>query len=188
MIALAFDNGFDVAVVFTKGTNALAKQTLARLNRDFKSEIEADLIHVFDVMSLPDPLAEYELQHKLIFVCKKEDDNIRRLDNAIFHTNVALASKRILLVDDEADFASIGFRRSRAEGIKINKIAGQLQRAATEVKTGERSTGYGHALLFVSPAGHVDDPSDPGNFPAGQARVHSPRARPRQVHRRRLLF
>jgi hypothetical protein len=126
VIALAFDNGFDVAVVFTKGTNALAKQTLARLNKDFKSEIEADLLHVFDVMSLPDPLAEYELQHKLIFVCKKEDDNIRRLDNAIFHTNAALASKHILLVDDEADFASIGFRRTRAEGIKINKIAGQL--------------------------------------------------------------
>ncbi|MFI5264861.1 MAG: hypothetical protein ACHQM6_10130, partial [Candidatus Kapaibacterium sp.] len=27
---------------------------------------------------------------------------------------------------DEADFASIGFRRTRAEGIKINKIASQL--------------------------------------------------------------
>ncbi len=84
------------------------------------------MIHVFDVMSLPDPLAEYELQHKLIFVCKKEDDNIRRLDNAIFHTNPELATKRILLIDDEADFASIGFRRTRAEGIKINKIASQL--------------------------------------------------------------
>ena len=126
VIALAFDNGFDVAVVFTKGTNALAQQTLARLNKDFKTEIEADLLHVFDIMSLPDPLAEYELQHKLIFVCKKEDDNIRRLDNAIFHTNPDLATKRILLIDDEADFASIGFRRTRAEGIKINKIASQL--------------------------------------------------------------
>jgi hypothetical protein len=126
VIALAFDNGFDVAVVFTKGTNALAQQTLARLNKDFKSEVEADLIHVFDVMSLPDPLAEYEIQHKLIFVCKKEDDNIRRLDNAIFHTNPDLAAKRILLIDDEADFASIGFRRTQAEGIKINKIASQL--------------------------------------------------------------
>ncbi len=126
VIALAFDNGFDVAVVFTKGTNALAQQTLARLNKDFKTEIAGDLLHIFDIMSLPDPLAEYELQHKLIFVCKKEDDNIRRLDNAIFHTNTALADKRILLIDDEADFASIGFRRTQAEGIKINKIASQL--------------------------------------------------------------
>src|SRR5882757_9233407 len=122
-IALAFDNGFDVAVVLTKGTNALARQTLSRLTHDFKQEIDADLLHVFDVMALPAPLAEYELQHKLILVCKKEDDNIRRLDDAIFHTNPVLASKRILLIDDEADFASIGFRRTRAEGIKINKIA-----------------------------------------------------------------
>jgi hypothetical protein len=126
VIALAFDNGFDVAVVFTKGTNALAQQTLARLNKEFRSEVERDLIHIFDVMSLPEPLAEYELQHKLILVCKKEDDNIRRLDNAIFHTNPDLVKKRILLIDDEADFASIGFRRTRAEGIKINKIASQL--------------------------------------------------------------
>ncbi len=124
--ALAFDNGFDVAVVFTKGTNALARQTLARLTKDFKEEIDADLLHIFDVMSMPTPLAEYELQHKLIFVCKKEDDNIRRLDDAIFHTNRVLAMKRILLIDDEADFASIGFRRTPAEGIKINKIASQI--------------------------------------------------------------
>jgi hypothetical protein len=48
------------------------------------------------------------------------------LDNAIFHTNPTLADKRILMVDDEADFASIGFRRTRAEGIKINTIARQL--------------------------------------------------------------
>lgn len=98
-IALAFDNEFDVAVVFTKGTNALAQQTLARLTKDFKQEIDSDLIHVFDVMALPDPLAEYELQHKLIIVCKKEDDNIRRLDDAIFHTNPSLAAKHILFAN-----------------------------------------------------------------------------------------
>ena len=126
IIALAFDNAFDVAVVFTKGTKALAQQTLARLNKDFKTEIDRDLLHVFDVMALPEPLAEYELQHKLIIVCKKEDDNIRRLDNAIFHINPALASRNFLLIDDEADFASIGFRRTKAEGIKINKIAQQI--------------------------------------------------------------
>ena len=125
-IALAFDNSFDVAVVFTKGTKALAQQTLVRLNKDFKAEIERDLIHIFDIMALPEPLAEYELQHKLIIVCKKEDDNIRRLDNAIFHTNATLKSQNILLIDDEADFASIGFRRTKAEGVKINKIASQL--------------------------------------------------------------
>ena len=34
-IALAFDNGFDIAVILTKGTKALARQTLERVRRDF---------------------------------------------------------------------------------------------------------------------------------------------------------
>lgn len=126
VIALAFDNGFDAAIVLTKGTRALAQQTLARLNKEFKPENDSDLLHIFDVMSLPEPLAEYELAHKLVIVCKKEDDNLRRLDTAFFHTNPVLSDRRILIIDDEADYASIGFRRSRQEGIKMNKIASQI--------------------------------------------------------------
>jgi RecG-like helicase len=34
-IALAFDNGFDIAVILTKGTKALARQTLERVRREF---------------------------------------------------------------------------------------------------------------------------------------------------------
>jgi hypothetical protein len=126
VIALAFDNGFDVAIVFTKGTRALVQQTLARLNSEFRQELDADLMHVFDIMALPEPLAEYELQHKLVIVCKKEDDNIRRLDAALFHTNQELGTRRTLIVDDEADFASIGFRRTREQGIQMNRIAAQI--------------------------------------------------------------
>src|SRR5262249_48375608 len=39
VIALAFDNGFDVAVVFTKGTRALAQQTLSRIGGDFQDAV-----------------------------------------------------------------------------------------------------------------------------------------------------
>lgn len=35
VIALAFDNGFDIAVILTKGTRALARQTLERVRKDF---------------------------------------------------------------------------------------------------------------------------------------------------------
>ncbi|MGB7628173.1 MAG: hypothetical protein WBL75_16030, partial [Candidatus Acidiferrum sp.] len=35
ILALAFDNGFDWAVVLTKGTIALTEQTLERLHREF---------------------------------------------------------------------------------------------------------------------------------------------------------
>lgn len=126
VISLAFDNGYDVAVVLTKGTKSLARQTLVRLNTEFRPEVEKDLLHIFDVMQMPSPLSEYELAHKIVIVCKKEDDNIRRLNTAFFTVNPALSQRKVLIIDDEADFASLGFKRTRQEGIKINKIASQI--------------------------------------------------------------
>src|SRR5258706_9351021 len=52
-VALAFDNGIDVAVVLTKGTKALSKQTVARVRKDFASFISEDLLQVFDIMEVP---------------------------------------------------------------------------------------------------------------------------------------
>ena len=56
VLALAFDNGYDHAVIFTKGTKALAKQTLARLRKDLKGAIDAELVCVHDVMAAGDAL------------------------------------------------------------------------------------------------------------------------------------
>lgn len=56
-LALAFDNGFDHAVIFTKGTKALARQTLARLRKDLKRAIDDEIVGVHDIMTLPDTLA-----------------------------------------------------------------------------------------------------------------------------------
>lgn len=126
VMALAFDNGYDLAVVFTKGTVALAQQTLERLKSEFKMLAENDQVQIFDIMHFPENLTEYELSQKLIIVCKKEDDNIRRLDHALFTLYQQLANRHTLIIDDEADFASIGFRRTKDEGLRINKIASQI--------------------------------------------------------------
>ena len=46
---------------------------------------------------------------------------------AIFReTYPQLASKRVLLIDDEADYASIGFRRTPQEGIVVNTTTRQI--------------------------------------------------------------
>jgi hypothetical protein len=37
VMALAFDKGYDVAVVLTKGTVSLARQTLNRIKKDFRT-------------------------------------------------------------------------------------------------------------------------------------------------------
>ncbi|MBD0328106.1 MAG: DEAD/DEAH box helicase family protein, partial [Pyrinomonadaceae bacterium] len=126
VIALAFDNTFDVTIVLTKGTKALARQTLERISEEFSDFIKDDLLQVFDILTIPPGLTRYELNQKLIFVVKKQVDNLDRLSKVIFETYPALADKRMLLIDDEADYASIGFRKSKEEGIVINKIARQI--------------------------------------------------------------
>lgn len=125
VIASAFDKGYDVAVILTKGTVSLAKQTLNRVQQDFTPFLadDVDSVHVFDIMALPQ-LTPYELGHKLIFVVKKEDDNLRRLLKA-FSDFPALQGKKLLIIDDEADFASLSFRRKDGV-VTVGVIAGQI--------------------------------------------------------------
>ncbi len=61
IIGLAFDNGYQVSVVFTKGTKALSKQTEQRIQKDFSKFIENDDLLVFDIMNMP--LSLYKAFH-----------------------------------------------------------------------------------------------------------------------------
>ena len=72
VISLAFDNGYDLAVVLTKNSNALAKQTTARMIDEFKEFRENDLVEIFDIMSVPKDMSRFELDKKLIVVVKKK--------------------------------------------------------------------------------------------------------------------
>ncbi len=133
-IALAFDNSFDVCVVLTKGTKALTKQTYERLQKEFSQFTQDDLAQVFDIMTIPPGLTGYELNQKLIFVAKKQSDNLDRLSKAFFETYPMLADKKMLIIDDEADYASIGFRNTKEEGLIINKIASQIDHLRKDLK------------------------------------------------------
>lgn len=135
-IAIAFDSGFDMAIVFTKGTKALTRQTLARLRSDLRDSIDNEQVIVHDIRSLPDNLSNYELGQKLVIVCKKEDDNLAALFDAVTDTYPELAARQMIVIDDEADFASIGYRRTAA-GIEANVIPtqiDQLRQALTNAK------------------------------------------------------
>jgi hypothetical protein len=125
-IALGFDNGFDIAIILTKGTKALARQTLERVRREFTTFNDRDQLQIYDIMTLPSGLTGYELSQKLIFVVKKQSDNMDRLAKVFRETYPQLASKRVLIIDDEADYASIGFRNSKEEGLIINRTARQI--------------------------------------------------------------
>src|SRR6267378_1388787 len=50
--ARAFDRGYDVAVILTKGTKSLTEQTLCRVKEDFGDFV--DQVEVFDILAVPE--------------------------------------------------------------------------------------------------------------------------------------
>lgn len=115
IIARAFDRNVDIAIVLTKGTKTLASQTVKRIGRDFKEFIDDDLIVLFDIMSAPETLTNSELRRKIIIVAKKQVHNLARIQTLFDEKYPQLKGKRVLLVDDEADMASVRFAKKKGE-------------------------------------------------------------------------
>ena len=86
VIAEAFDHGYDIVVVLTKGTIALAEQTYKRLEKDFSDFVEDDLASIRDIMHLPQNLTGFELDQKMVIVVKKQTDNLKRIIKALIET------------------------------------------------------------------------------------------------------
>lgn len=133
IMALAFDRGYDVAIILTKGTKALVSQTVRRMEKDFSEFIEQDMAEVFDIMHMPDNLTAYERSKKLIIVVKKEVNNMRRILEKLASVYPDLREKRILIIDDEADYASISFRKYQ-EAVEVGRISSQIDELRNLVK------------------------------------------------------
>ena len=127
VIARAFDRGFDIAVVFTKGTKTLSAQTVARLEYDLRGFIDEDEILVFDIMKPPGKLTKSEQRRKLVIVAKKQAKNLERILHFFNDDYPDLKNRRVLIVDDEADLASVRFVRKKDEpDVEQGKIAEQM--------------------------------------------------------------
>lgn len=127
VIARSFDRGFDVAIILTKGTKTLSAQTVSRLASDFKDFIEEDECLVFDIMQPPGKLTKSEQRRKLVIIAKKQKDNLTRLLQFFEKDYPDLKSKSVLLVDDEADLASIRFVRPKDQpDVEQGRIAEQM--------------------------------------------------------------
>lgn len=135
IIALAFDNNYDMAIILTKGTKALARQTYERLKKDYHDFIDDDMIRLYDILHIPERLPGWVLKRKLVMIVKKETNNLERTIRAIVSTYPDLSERKVLIIDDEADFASIGFTRNRQAGIiELRKIASQIDELRKKVK------------------------------------------------------
>lgn len=131
ILALAFDNGFDIAIVLSKNSKALIEQTARRLNSDLGMFVEDGELEIYDIMHAPTSFGAFELESKLIFVAKKQVDNLTRLIN-LFKDNSAMAHKRTIIIDDEADNASIGYAKADSL-IMARKIATQVSRLRSKL-------------------------------------------------------
>ena len=134
LIALGFDNGFDMALILTKNSKALVDQTRKRMRSEFREAISNNDVDVFDIIKMNDGLTDYELDKKIIIVAKKEKTNLDRISTFI-STYTIEQRKNCLIIDDEADTTGIGFERVkdtedefdlRRVSSKVNEIRGSL--------------------------------------------------------------
>ena len=127
IIGLCFDKGIDIAVVMTKGTNTLTNQTIQRLENDFRffkdQRINGQrvIVSIYDILDLyhRGGLTDYQINNpanKFIIVVKKEKTNLEDL-NELFELSEEMRKKKVLVCDDEADFASRNYyvRKGRAD-------------------------------------------------------------------------
>lgn len=122
IIGLAFDKGIDVAIVFTKGTKPLAQQTIKRMKNDyrfFKASDDLDqksTINIYDIMDVWKNLKQAKVERgKTVIICKKQSTNLFHLIDMFNEHCPFMKQKKVLVVDDEADFASRNYRSVKLE-------------------------------------------------------------------------
>lgn len=120
IIGLAFDKGIDVAIVFTKGTKPLAEQTIKRMKKDYRFFKASDdlsqkaTINIYDIMDVWKKLKQAKVERgKTVIVCKKQATNLSHLIDMFNVYCPFMKQKKVLVVDDEADFASRNYRSVR---------------------------------------------------------------------------
>ena len=141
IVGLAFDKWADICICLTKGTNMLSSQTQARFEKDyaiFQNNPYAT-INIYDVMQVRSSgLKEWRVnESKTIIVCKKEAKNLESLTKLFFEKSPFLQNKNVIIVDDEADFASRNYMAVRKETMKDDE--GRIVSQDAELKLAEVS-------------------------------------------------
>lgn len=168
VIARAFDRGFDIALVLTKGTKTLSAQTVRRLSSDFAEFIADDEVMVLDIMNLP-KLKRGELRRKIVVVAKKQAKNLERLID-FMRSHEGLQKRKILLIDDEADLASVRFVKERGTGV-VNQ--GTIANQIDELRG--LSNGIAFLQVTATPYSLYLQPEDYEETASGESYVFKPK-------------
>ena len=130
LIALAFDNGFDMVFILSKNSKALINQTVSRMKKEFQEFIYNYEVVVSDIMKFNTRISGYQLEQKNIIIAKKEKNNINRLID--FINSYSINEKKCLIIDDEADTTGIGYNKVKGQdeytlrmvSSKVNEMRG----------------------------------------------------------------
>jgi len=133
LIALAFDNGFDMVFILSKNSKALINQTVSRMRKEFKEFIHSHDVVVSDIMKCNTRISGYQLEQKNIIIAKKEKNNINKVIDFIKRYSIGERNK-CLIIDDEADTTGIGYNKIKGEdeytlrmvSSKVNEMRGNL--------------------------------------------------------------
>jgi hypothetical protein len=138
VIAKAFDEDFDVAIVLTKNSVLLGQQTTNRLQREFSTFCKEGEIDVYYVNTFNETvLRKAQMLNKKVFVAIKNYKNVEKLIACFTEHNPELANKKILIIDDEADSGSIGYRYDKkTETVEMQTTAQRLDEFRKELTKG----------------------------------------------------
>ena len=149
LMALLFDNDFDMTIILTKCSKALVQQTVKRMTGEFDSfktgnatigdVVAQDILDIdfSNTRNMEDKegavvgfLNRYK-RKKRIIVVKKQADNVDRMNMFIEQLVKGSDYKRILIVDDEADITSIGYEKKfkDANELTLRRISGAINTA-----------------------------------------------------------
>jgi hypothetical protein len=133
ILADSFDRGFDGAIVLSKNSTALIQQTVKRLESEFGTFTGDGDMEIYDIMTAPTSYTQFELEAKHIFVAKKQKHNLERLIELF--SKREMRSLRVLIIDDEADNASVGYAMNRGDidATTIASLISQLRDCIDEV-------------------------------------------------------
>ncbi|MEI7424234.1 MAG: Z1 domain-containing protein [Prolixibacteraceae bacterium] len=112
IIALAFDKGINMIVILTKNSTLLGEQTTKRTTALFHSISSGRDVIVNYISSIDESerLSKAQIGQKRIVVGIKHNKNVKKVYDYIVKNSPELAQQRILIIDDEADISSIGYR------------------------------------------------------------------------------
>lgn len=140
LMSLAFDNNYNIIVVFGGTKNNLLSQTEERIKkmfdinnnkRDDRDVVVLSTTNRFDSISADQLNKMYNSGRKIIIVALKHPKHIRDVKNYIIEAN--LDKKPILLIDDEGDQASLNAKVSRNERTVIYDELLQLKESLYHV-------------------------------------------------------